>query len=74
MILDTENEKYVTEAINDVAQDKTSIVIAHRLSTVVNADKIIVMDKGKIVGQGSHNELLTNCEEYKTLIEHQMLS
>ncbi len=72
--LDSENEKYVMDAINDVSIGKTTIIIAHRLSTVRNADKIIVMDKGKVVGEGTHEELMQNSSQYKTLVEHQVLS
>jgi len=70
--LDSENEKYVMEAIDDVSKGKTTIIIAHRLSTVRNADKIIVMDKGTIVGEGTHYELMKNNEVYKNLVAHQM--
>lgn len=71
--LDTENEKYVMDAIKDVSKGKTTIIIAHRLSTIKDADKIIVMDKGKIVGEGTHDKLLVSCREYQTLVQHQVL-
>ncbi len=70
--LDTENEAKVMEAINEVSKGKTTIIIAHRLSTVRDADKIIVMDKGKIVGEGTHKELLEKNEVYKNLVAHQV--
>jgi ABC-type multidrug transport system fused ATPase/permease subunit len=70
--LDTENEKYVMEAIDNVSKGKTTIIIAHRLSTIRNADKIIVMDKGKLVGQGTHDELLATNDVYKNLVAHQL--
>lgn len=70
--LDTENERYVMDAIRDVSKGKTTIIIAHRLSTVRDADKIIVMDKGKIVGEGTHSELLENNTVYKNLVAHQV--
>jgi ABC-type multidrug transport system fused ATPase/permease subunit len=69
--LDTENEKYIQEAIDESSKGRTTIIIAHRLSTVQNADIIFVMDKGKIVGEGTHNELKENCEEYQRLIKAQ---
>jgi ABC-type multidrug transport system fused ATPase/permease subunit len=70
--LDSENEKYVMDAINDVSFGKTTIIIAHRLSTVRDADKIIVMDKGHIVGEGTHAELMETCEAYQNLVAHQV--
>jgi ABC-type multidrug transport system fused ATPase/permease subunit len=70
--LDTANEAKVMEAINDVSVGKTSIIIAHRLSTVRDADKIIVMDKGLVVGQGTHDELMETNEVYQNLVAHQM--
>lgn len=70
--LDSENEKYVMEAINNVSKGKTTILIAHRLSTVRNADKIIVMDKGRVVGEGSHEELMRDSTVYQNLVAHQL--
>lgn len=70
--LDTANEANVMEAINDVSKGKTTIIIAHRLSTVRDADKIIVMNKGSVVGEGTHDELMQNNEVYQNLVAHQM--
>jgi ABC-type multidrug transport system fused ATPase/permease subunit len=70
--LDSENEKYVMDAINDVSKGKTTIIIAHRLSTVRNADKIIVMNKGTIVGEGTHDELMQSNAVYQNLVAHQL--
>lgn len=69
--LDTENEKYIQEAIDEASLGRTSIIIAHRLSTVLNADIIFVMHKGKLVGSGTHADLSTNNEYYQNLIKHQ---
>ena len=66
--LDSKSEKLVQDAIDKLMIDKTSIVIAHRLSTIQNANKIIVLDKGEIVEQGNHDELIKNDSYYKKLI------
>jgi ABC-type multidrug transport system fused ATPase/permease subunit len=71
--LDTINEKFIKEAIDNVSKGKTTIIIAHRLSTVIDCDIIFVMDKGKIVASGSHEELLEKSEVYQNLIKHQEL-
>ena len=72
--LDSKSEKLVQNAIDKLMINKTSIVIAHRLSTIQNADKIIVLEKGEIVEQGSHNELIKNNNIYKKLISLQSFS
>ncbi|MBS1566485.1 MAG: ABC transporter ATP-binding protein, partial [Bacteroidetes bacterium] len=69
--LDTESERLVQESINNVMQNRTSIVIAHRLSTVRHADQIIVIQKGEIAERGTHEELLAQGGIYKRLIEMQ---
>ncbi len=69
--LDTESEKLVQDAINNMMQKRTSIVIAHRLSTIRHADEIIVLQKGKIVEQGNHIELMQQNGFYKKLVEMQ---
>ena len=58
--LDSESEQLIQDAFWKLAQDKTTIIIAHRFSTIMRADRIIVMDKGRIVEQGTHPELVKN--------------
>ena len=65
--LDSKSEQMILKAINEITNNTTNLVIAHRLSTVVNADKIIVLDKGKIVEQGSHDSLLEKGKFYAEL-------
>ncbi len=71
--LDTESERIVQEAINKLMQNRTCIVIAHRLSTVQYADEIIVLENGKVVERGTHNELLNTEGKYKKLVEMQQV-
>ena len=66
--LDTESEKFVQVALENMMQNRTSIVIAHRLSTIQKADKIVVMHKGEIVEQGTHDELLALNGTYSKLV------
>jgi ATP-binding cassette subfamily B multidrug efflux pump len=69
--VDTETEELIQKAIDNVTRNRTSIVIAHRLATIQKADKILVMDQGKIIEQGSHQELLKQNGQYKRLFELQ---
>ncbi|MEP6701328.1 MAG: ABC transporter ATP-binding protein [Bacteroidota bacterium] len=69
--LDTESERLVQDAINNMMQNRTSIVIAHRLSTIRHADEIIVLQKGKIVERGNHEELLRQNGFYRKLVDMQ---
>lgn len=71
--LDTESERIVQDAINLLMQNRTCIVIAHRLSTVQHADEIIVMNQGEIVERGSHQQLMLKDGAYKKLVELQQL-
>lgn len=66
--LDVENEHHILQAIDNLVQNKTVIMIAHRLETVRKADNIIVLDKGEIVQEGTHNELITQDGIYKSFI------
>ena len=69
--LDTESEKLVQKALENMMKNRTSVVIAHRLSTIQNADKIVVMQRGEIVEQGKHQELISVNGTYKKLVEMQ---
>jgi subfamily B ATP-binding cassette protein MsbA len=65
--LDTESEQKVQQAIDKATQNRTVILIAHRLSTILKADNIVVLERGKIVGMGTHQELIQNCSRYQHL-------
>ena len=69
--LDTESEKMVQRAIEVLIKDRTALVIAHRLSTVQNADKIIVLEKGEIIEVGSHTDLYNKGGLYRRLYDIQ---
>nr|WP_240607169.1 ABC transporter ATP-binding protein [Cryobacterium aureum] len=71
--LDGKNEQMMREAIDAVAADRTLIVIAHRLSTVVDSDQIVVLDHGEVVGVGTHSELVVSTPLYRDLAKHQLL-
>ena len=71
--LDTESEKLVQEALENLMSNRTSLVIAHRLSTIQKADKIVVMQDGKIIEIGTHKELIDNESTYKKLVEMQSI-
>ena len=71
--LDGLNEQLLRDAIDAVAQNRTLLVIAHRLSTVVDSDRIIVLDHGRVVGVGTHSELVASTPLYKELAQHQLL-
>ncbi len=72
--LDTEGERLVQDALEKMMRNRTSIVIAHRLSTIQNANTIVVLQKGEIVEQGSHEELLSKNGTYKKLVEMQSMT
>lgn len=71
--VDTETERVIISNLRKNRQGKTTILIAHRISTVEKMDKIVFIDDGKIVAVGSHNELLSTCPEYATMVELQKL-
>ena len=69
--LDSESERFVQKALDNLMENRTSIVIAHRLSTILEADRIMVLDKGRIMGLGRHAELLDSCPLYAKLYSMQ---
>ncbi|OHB25763.1 MAG: hypothetical protein A2542_03750 [Parcubacteria group bacterium RIFOXYD2_FULL_52_8] len=70
--LDTVNEYKIRRAIEESSSGRTTVIVAHRLSTVVSADFIIVMENGRVIAQGTHQELSGECELYRELVQHQM--
>ena len=72
--LDTESEWHVQQALTEIMQGRTTIIIAHRLSTVMNADKIVVMNEGQVVDSGRHEDLIRRCDLYQRLASRQFQS
>ena len=70
--LDSETEEKIQKAIEILTKDKTTLVIAHRLSTILNSDTIYVLDKGKVVGSGNHENLIKKSEKYKNFYNRQI--
>jgi len=71
--LDTESERLVQVALENMMKNRTSLVIAHRLSTIQKADTIVVMQKGEIVEQGNHDQLIAKKGMYYNLVEMQSI-
>jgi ATP-binding cassette, subfamily B, bacterial MsbA len=70
--LDAESEEIVQNAITNLTKNKTTLVVAHRLSTIHNANKIFVLKNGSIIESGDHNFLIKNSKEYKSLYQKQL--
>ena len=71
--LDAESESLVQEALSRLMKGRTTLVIAHRLSTVRDADRIVVLANGKILEEGKHDELMAKGGAYRKLVEHQLV-
>jgi ABC-type multidrug transport system fused ATPase/permease subunit len=71
--VDADSESKIHKAIEEIMHDRTSIVIAHRFSTIIAADIIVVMDNGRIIAQGQHEELMRSCRLYQSLYETQLV-
>jgi subfamily B ATP-binding cassette protein MsbA len=72
--VDAESEAKIHAALDDIMKGRTCFLIAHRFSTVISADRIVVMDKGRIVADGKHAELIKTCQVYKNLYETQIIA
>ncbi|MCH2147101.1 MAG: ABC transporter ATP-binding protein/permease [Phycisphaerales bacterium] len=72
--IDAESEAFIADTLEKYSKGKTVFVIAHRMSTVQNADRILVLDEGKLVGNGTHQELLDSCDVYRRLTETQLIT
>ena len=72
--VDAESEHLIHQAIEHLIHERTTFVIAHRFSTIISADTIVVMERGRIVGQGKHDELLNTCQIYQQLYERQLIA
>ena len=72
--LDNTSQNYIKQSIDNLVKVHTVIIVAHRLSTIIDADIIYVVDKGKVIESGNHNNLLNNCEIYRNLYEKESLN
>jgi ABC-type multidrug transport system fused ATPase/permease subunit len=73
-MIDSESEAAISAALAEFAAERTTVVVAHRLSTVMHADLIVVLDQGRIVATGTHSQLLESSDLYRRLAEHQLVS
>lgn len=73
-MIDADSEARIAEALGEFTADRTCLIVAHRLSTVLGADRIVVMDAGRVVDQGRHDELLARCGVYQQIAQHQLVA
>jgi ABC-type multidrug transport system fused ATPase/permease subunit len=73
-MIDSDSEAKIAEAIDEFTRGRTCLVVAHRLSTVLSADRIVVMNAGQIEDVGTHTQLLERCETYRQLARHQLVA
>jgi len=72
--LDSDSEEIISKALNELTKNKTTLIISHKLSTIITCEKIYVINKGKIIGEGTHQELIKNSTYYRNLYDKQSLS
>ncbi|MBA4029111.1 MAG: hypothetical protein C0475_08270 [Planctomyces sp.] len=72
-MIDADSERHISDALDEFAAGRTCLIVAHRLSTVVHADTIVVMEAGRVVDQGAHAELLARCPTYRLIAENQLV-
>jgi ABC-type multidrug transport system fused ATPase/permease subunit len=72
--VDADSEAKIHKVLEELMRDRTSFVIAHRFSTIISSDIIVVMDKGNIIAQGKHDELMNSCAVYRSLYETQLIA
>lgn len=70
--LDNNSQEFIKKSIDNLVKNHTVVIVAHRLSTIIDADVIYVIDKGKVIASGTHNQLLTSCDYYKNLYKSEM--
>lgn len=70
--LDYKTDSILRKELKKYTKDATTLIVAQRIGTIINSDKIIVLDEGKVVGEGAHKELLKNCEVYKQIAMSQL--